>query len=465
MANKTMKTLTIGSNTYEIVDEAARNDIEQLKNSEIPLDTTLTQSGQAADAKVVGDAINQKVPVTRTINGKALDENIILSAEDVNAAPSDHTHEVDNELSNISENPVQNKVVNEAISQLAVDIANAGSINIDLDDSNEGEANPINADTLGGVPASDYITRDEVGDFGGSDDISIDMEGVLEASPSGVNADTLGGYPASDYATKEQLNDDIVNRVIYGSGKNLLQVNAKDAIVNSVKFTVNSDGSINANGTNNITTAGTIFKLCDFTFKSSVMYLLSGGLSSYLQLDVRDSSNAIINNLYNTGGSLPILFETETTASIFIRIDNGFTADNVTFYPMIRLASESDDTYEPYYEGLKDLTDRGMELLWENASPTSEFGEQDILLNTEGASAAIVTARYDTTYATQTSWFVPFGFSQVIKAFAGASESYRSVGLYENRMWFSNARDVSNTSVNNNTKCIPTRIYLIKEGT
>ena len=31
MANKTMKTLTIGANTYEIVDEQARADIENLK--------------------------------------------------------------------------------------------------------------------------------------------------------------------------------------------------------------------------------------------------------------------------------------------------------------------------------------------------------------------------------------------------------------------------------------------------
>lgn len=32
MANKMMKTLTIGENTYEVVDEQARNDIEDLKN-------------------------------------------------------------------------------------------------------------------------------------------------------------------------------------------------------------------------------------------------------------------------------------------------------------------------------------------------------------------------------------------------------------------------------------------------
>lgn len=59
MANKIMKTLTIGESSYEVVDEAARNDIEELKQWTSNLDTTLTQSGCPADAKSTGDAINK----------------------------------------------------------------------------------------------------------------------------------------------------------------------------------------------------------------------------------------------------------------------------------------------------------------------------------------------------------------------------------------------------------------------
>lgn len=52
--------------------------------SDIPaIDTTLTQDGQAADAKVVGSMVSSKVPVTRTINGKTLDADIVLTAEDI----------------------------------------------------------------------------------------------------------------------------------------------------------------------------------------------------------------------------------------------------------------------------------------------------------------------------------------------------------------------------------------------
>ena len=154
MANKTMKTLTIGANIYEIVDEAARTDIEvakidietlkqdsetaktdieALKQKEIDLDTTLTQSGMAADAKSVGDAISGLTP--------------------------------------------------EAI----------GALSIDVTDAEQGTANLINADQLGGVLAdeyalkqdlSEYALKSEVPDLGGNNSgvAKINFSSVLSAS-------------------------------------------------------------------------------------------------------------------------------------------------------------------------------------------------------------------------------------------------------------------------------------------
>lgn len=65
------------------------NIINELPNA-ITIDTTLTQSGKAADAKATGDALAEKVPTSRTINGKALSSNIALVASDVGAAASSH---------------------------------------------------------------------------------------------------------------------------------------------------------------------------------------------------------------------------------------------------------------------------------------------------------------------------------------------------------------------------------------
>lgn len=59
---KTMKTLTISGVTYEV------NDPNAMKET----DETLSESGKAADAKAVGDAIGDINAVLDAINGEAV---------------------------------------------------------------------------------------------------------------------------------------------------------------------------------------------------------------------------------------------------------------------------------------------------------------------------------------------------------------------------------------------------------
>ena len=49
MANKAMKTLTIGDNTYEIVDETARADIETLKSTSCTVTSVGGKTGDVTD--------------------------------------------------------------------------------------------------------------------------------------------------------------------------------------------------------------------------------------------------------------------------------------------------------------------------------------------------------------------------------------------------------------------------------
>lgn len=73
------------------------------------------------------------------------------------------------------------KAVGDAINDLSTDIAEAGAIDIDLGGSNSGEANTINADTLGGKHESELSVA------------------------NAINADSLGGILAEEYVKLSDL--------------------------------------------------------------------------------------------------------------------------------------------------------------------------------------------------------------------------------------------------------------------
>lgn len=134
------------------------------------------------------------------------------------------------------------------------------------------------------------------------------------------------------------------------SGKNLLQNTASSQTINDVTFTVNNDGSIICNGTSSaVTTFAISIKL-----NSNINYVLSGspkngGAETY-RLDLRNISYSVYNNTVDNGNGINFAVEENGTYLVCIRIATNYTCNNLTFYPMIRLASIQDDTYEPYIE-------------------------------------------------------------------------------------------------------------------
>lgn len=65
----------------------------------------------------------------QTVSDKSVNITVPTKASDIDAAPADHTHTVDTALSSSSTNPVQNKVINGAISSLTSTVsANTSSI-------------------------------------------------------------------------------------------------------------------------------------------------------------------------------------------------------------------------------------------------------------------------------------------------------------------------------------------------
>ena len=150
---------------------------------------------------------------------------------------------------------------------------------------------------------------------------------------------------------KAHANDIAINRTTLGTQcKNLLKNTAVTKTVNGVTFTVNSDGTITANGT---ATSRIIFLVGTTYISQTGNYTYtgtpSGGAASTYSMNYRNS------NAYKTaetGNGTTAQFEGGKTYEAVIDIRSGVTISNLTFSPMLRDADITDDTYEPYKENV-----------------------------------------------------------------------------------------------------------------
>jgi hypothetical protein len=173
---------------------------------------------------------------------------------------------------------------------------------------------------------------------------------------------------------KSEINDVdeniALNKITLGySNKNLFCNTATSQTINGVTFTVNSDGSVTANGT---ATANAILKI-PVTLEKNTSYILSG-------IDSPSSSTYTI-SLFNTANwdSITALHtnpsfsigSADVEAELRCVIYKGYTASNVTFYPMIRYSYVTDDTYE---QGFGDVHTRLNNLLTRIEALESSMG-------------------------------------------------------------------------------------------
>lgn len=138
---------------------------------------------------------------------------------------------------------------------------------------------------------------------------------------------------------------EIKDLIGYTRGKNLLKNNGVGYTSNGITFTVNEDGSVTANGTPTINKAIQIY---NSNFPKGE-YILSGcpegGSESTYYLDLSVGSTII----KDVGNGVKFVVDDNTNIlNIRVYVVSGTVLENLTFYPMIRRASVTDDTYEPY---------------------------------------------------------------------------------------------------------------------
>lgn len=138
--------------------------------------------------------------------------------------------------------------------------------------------------------------------------------------------------------------------------KNLCPNNATTKTDGDVTFTVNSDGSVTLNGTASAT-VGFELKTYGRWLKAGVRYILNGctgGSDSTYKLSVNRSTGDLAKCL---DGDVEFTVDNTFDYRVWIVVFSGTQFNNLTIYPMIRLASDSDDTYVPYAMTNRELTD------------------------------------------------------------------------------------------------------------
>lgn len=207
----------------------------------------------------------------------------------------------------------------------------------------------------------------------------------LTNKPSINSVELSGNKTASDLGLQEELtfdnvptdgsNNPVKSDGIYDSekdiyavmgkmgAKNLLPYPYKESTktVNGITFTDNGDGTITADGTATSDAVITLYQNNTSILKAG-RYILSGcpegGGANIYKIQAAKNNWTFGGSDYGAGVVLNITNEsTQQIQLIRIMVSSGQTVSDLTFKPMLRLASDTDDTYQPYAKTNKQLTD------------------------------------------------------------------------------------------------------------
>lgn len=181
----------------------------------------------------------------------------------------------------------------------------------------------------------------------------------LASITDGTYEPYTGGKAAPNPDYPQEIEPALVSSVDV-VGKNLLKFSQGSTTSNGITFTVNADKSVTVNGT---ATADAVLLLTtstrgevDLKRLTGKNIILSGcpkgGSSTTYKLQFWSASKWAVDT--GSGATLD-LSTVPDTWNFAISIISGTTVNNLTFYPMIRLAN-TDDTYKPYQEQTVYLT-------------------------------------------------------------------------------------------------------------
>ena len=137
--------------------------------------------------------------------------------------------------------------------------------------------------------------------------------------------------------------------------KNLLPNTATTQVVEGVTYTVNSDKSVTANGTAG--SSHSLFPIGTVYLKAGT-YLFNGnpnGLTDNARIDIYNAATTYFKSI-TTNSDYVLSIPSDDTYYVRIVVIATKSISNARFYPMIRLATDTDPTYQPYAKTNQQLT-------------------------------------------------------------------------------------------------------------
>ena len=166
--------------------------------------------------------------------------------------------------------------------------------------------------------------------------------------------------PYNPQAIQNQLNA----QGVLGA-KNLLENFAPSSYTaQGVTFTKNSNGSITANGTNTGTSNVTcLVSAPDSTalnkYIGKRLKMTGGKGNARMFIAIRHTDSTPTDMYHQSGNAIEFVIPSNIrNIACSVLVEGGATVNNETVYPMLRLASDPDDTYQPYAMTNRELMEK-----------------------------------------------------------------------------------------------------------
>lgn len=263
-----------------------------------------------------------------------------------------------------------------------------------------------------------------------SDAMQIEIDKLKQAI---IDVDAMNEASGSPILLTDTASGVVEDIEVYGrstqtqySGKNLYNCVLKSSTVKGVTFTLNADKSVTAVGT----ATETITIGCGYATLPAGTYTINGAPAgssvSTKCLMMFDGTK----NVFDQGDGTTFTLTKETTTNIQIVVASG-VAVNDTFYPMIRLASVTDGTYEPYVGG--------------EVSPNPDYNQDMSSIGNSGWFDGELLQGYYATNGTIISYagrvsarnLIPCSEGDVIKLTYEESASTLNILYFKDNVWLS----------------------------